>query len=135
VCGVCHGAELCGAVFCPDFGDILLEGKGGARLSELCADIFSDDLRKLLGDPCRALCKQDFQICIDEVEMDGRIAQVSLVRQQFVLDEGEGERCVTPSVFEDAVDTVEKEQNAVNLRDRDFDFACAECFDGDDVRP
>ena len=85
----CHRAKFGGGVRCPDFSDTFLKGERRNFLCKLSTDILSDDLGKLIGELCRALREQDFQICIDEVQMDGRIAEVILTWEKFVLDEGE----------------------------------------------
>ena len=67
--------------------------------------------------------------------MNGRVGKTLFVRQQFLLYEREGERRVPPAVLEDAVDAVEQEEHAVQLGHGKLDLSCAECLDGDGVRP
>ena len=65
--------------------------------------------------------------------MNGRIGKALFVRQQFFFYEGEGERCVAPTILEDAVDAIEEEENAVHFRHGKLDLTCAERLDGDGI--
>ena len=131
---LCCPPQVGGGFLCPDCCDFLLKGEGGGRRFFLRTYICADDLGEFLGHGCRPLCEQDFQICVDQIKVDRRVAQTLLIWQQILLYEREGERRVAPAVLEDAVNAVEEEENTVHLRHGKLNLARAERLDSDGVR-
>lgn len=99
----------------------------------LLLDMLADDAHEFIIQLDIALCQQNLERGVDQVEVNDGIPQAFFGGHELIFYAGEGEGRIAPALFEDAVDLVEKEEQAVLFVEAQFHFTGPEGLNGNDI--